>query len=97
MSGIVMADFEALIKSCELRISDVSECIQKLRDASLNLRRSIKNSDLTFLTENLYLDIVESSKMVSKLNSYRLTLRNVLKSYQYQAQNIARTVGRFTP
>ena len=97
MSGIVVADFESLIRNSELRISDVSDDLQKLRSASLDLRRSIRNSDLSFLTENLYFEVNEGSKMINKLNGYRMTLRNVLRSYQYQEQRVAATVRRFTP
>ncbi len=97
MSGIVVTDFESLIKNSEIRISDVNDSLQKLRTASLDLRRSIRNSELSFLTENLYFEITESSKVISKLNAYRATLRNVLKSYQNQEQRVATTVSRFTP
>ena len=97
MNGIVVADFESLIKNSELRITDVNEDLQKLRSASLDLRRSIRNSDLSFLTENLYNEINESSNMINKMNGYRMTLRNVLRSYKYQEQGIASAIRRFTP
>ncbi len=97
MSGIVVADFESLIKNSELRISDVNDSLQKLRTSSLELRRSIRNSELSFLTENLYYEITECSKVINKLNAYRVTLRNILKSYQYQGQRVASAIKRFTP
>ena len=97
MSGVVVTDFESLIKNSELRISDVNDSLQKLRTASLELRRSIRNSELSFLTENLYYEITESSKLINKLNAYRITLRNVLKSYQYQEQRVVSAIKRFTP
>ena len=97
MNGIVVADFEALINNCDIKISDVNESIQKLKSASLELRRSIRNSDLSFLTENLYYDILESSKVMNKLNAYCMALKNILRSYKYQDQKVAAMINRLTP
>ena len=97
MSGIVVADFESVIKNSELRISDVSEALKDLNEASLNLRKSITTSQLSFLTDNLYSTIKECRKMVNKLTAYRMTLINVLRSYQNQEQTIVSAIRRVTP
>ena len=97
MSGIVVDGLESLINNGENKISDVNSSVQQLRNASLDLRRSIRNSELAFLTENLYADVCEIPKVIKRLNAYRTTLKQLIRSYQNQDQDVARTVRQFTP
>ena len=97
MSGIVVSDLETLINNGDIKIGDVNDSVQSLRNASLDLRRSIRNGELAFLTENLYGDISEIPKVIKRLNAYRTTLRQLIKSYSSQEHEVARTVRQFTP
>ncbi len=97
MRGIVVGDFETLIKNSDIVLSDINEKLQSLRTASLNLRRSIRSADLSFLTDNIYANISENSKIVSKVRSYNTVIRSALTYYRNQEQEMASTMRRATP
>lgn len=96
MSGVIVADMETLIRNTELKIEDVSKCMSELRMASLELRRCIKSTDLSFLTSGLYEELTYLNNTLRKLNAFHAGLKKVLRAYTNQENSVASSVRRIS-
>lgn len=97
MRGIVVSDFESLIKNGDMKINEIRDEIQQLNTDSLELRRSISSSELSFLTDNLYYEVKENSKVTKKLGAYQVIFNNVYRAYKDQVEEVATAIKRVTP
>lgn len=97
MKGIIVSDFELIIKRNEYNIEDVKQNIQDIKKCFNELSKCIKSNDLKFLTNKIDLELDQFKNVVSKINAYQTTLKNVLKSYQFQEIEIAKDIKRLTP
>lgn len=92
MKGIIVNDFELIIKRNANNIDDVKESINDIKKSFNELSKSINSNDLKFLTSKLDLELNQFNNIISKINAYQTTLKNVLKSYQFQEIEIARSI-----
>ncbi len=97
MKGIVVEDLDSLIKNMDLKAEDIRENVQDIRTAFLEIRRSIRSTDLSFLTEKFYQETTQFNTLIKKMNGYQTSLKSVLMNYQYQEQQIASDISRITP
>lgn len=97
MKGIIVADLESVIKTADLKSDDIKDDVQEIRDSFLDLRRSIRCSDLSFLTEKFYQETTQFYTLMKKMNGYQSSLKSVLLGYQYQEQQIVSDIKRITP
>ena len=97
MHGIVVSDFESLIKNIDLDMSNINESYTRLQTAVSNLKTSIGTSSLSFLVEKLNNEVRENRKAINKINAYNLVIRNVLNSYYNQEEAVATAIRSVTP
>lgn len=97
MEGIIVNSFESLMKNTDVISDDLASNISELRSAFLELRKTIRCSDLSFLTDKLSKDISQLNILIRKANSYQSSLKNILMAYKYQEQQIAASINRITP
>lgn len=97
MMGIIVSDFELIIKRNGYNIENVKQDILDIKQSFNELSKLINDNDLKYLTSKIDLELDQFKNVVSKINAYQTTLKNVLKSYQFQEIEIAKDIKRLTP
>lgn len=84
MMGIMIDDFELLLKKNDAILEDVINDITKIQSNCLKAASNLNSNDLNFLTDKFCIEINQLSNSMNKLNAYQTTLKSVCTSYKLQ-------------
>lgn len=97
MIGIVVNDFDSIIKKNEYCILDLNEKILNITNNCNELFKNISSSDLKFLTKKLEEEIQQFNNVKFKIESYQTALKNVLLSYIEEDEELTKNFSQIVP
>ena len=97
MNGILVDDFISIISNSSAKFDEISDAINNVRSSSYELRRTIRVSELSYLTDLIYENALELNKIRPTLKGYITTLKRVLRQYEQIDSKIASKSSQMTP
>ena len=92
MKGVIVDDFEANLKSNSLYIGEVSDYMDDIKNEFNSLTKNISGKSLEFLTSKVSVELDQLKKVKKKISAYQNVLRNVLLSYQREAEELTKNI-----
>ncbi len=97
MNGIIVDDFERIIRRSSLYADNVKSDITKIKNNVQTISTFFKGGELNFLNNKLLLESQQLNNVLTKMQDYRVTLNNVLLSYHQQSAQIVEDIKRIMP
>lgn len=97
MKGIIVNDFETIIKRNELNMNEVKKDINKINNCLASLNRNFYSDDLKTLFYKLESEINQLYNVRIKIEAYHTVMQKVVLSYKQQAQDLARSINHLSP
>jgi len=97
MKGIIIQDFELIIKKNKYNIEETNEKMTDICENFVELKKNISSPDLNFLINKLESEINYFKNIKLKIDSYQTTIKNVLASYKNEEEELAINVNQITP
>ena len=97
MKGIIVNDFELIIKRNNYNGSDVNKSISKITKSFSNVKKYASNDDFKSLLSKLETEINQFTNIKNKIEAYQDVLMGVLNAYRQQAEELAKSINRLTP
>lgn len=97
MKGIIVDDFELIIRKNASNVNELKKDISKLNQNISGINRHCTNDDFKHLIQKLNLEINQFKNVKLKIEAYEYVLRGVLNAYQEQAEELTKSINRLTP
>ena len=92
MRGIVVDDFELVLKQNDILFETLKEDAMEYKISCSNVRKCIHGEEINFLVNNIYQDLNNINIPIKMINNFQQILRNVLNGYKNQEFEIAKTI-----
>lgn len=97
MKGIIVNDFEAIIKRNSFNINEVKKDVNRIYNCQASLSRLFSFGDSKVLFGKLNNEINELDDVKKKIDAYQEVMQKIILSYKQQAQELARSINRISP
>lgn len=97
MKGIIVSDFETIIRRNEINVNEIKKDINKINNCQASLSRYANSGESKELFNKLNNELNQLNNVKKKIDAYQLVMQKIVLSYKQQARELARSINRISP